>query len=157
MYPKIIQRKQGLNWFHLRAHCRCEYYCGIMVNVIFINIRSDICNDLFIQTCYTCRISFITFIVFFVIIETETKFQPFCRRYFQINCLQFKFCIFIPISVISGPNKVNPGYFSLAATARKPQRLSMFLHISARVWGRRWSPHTSEQKGSMLKPQWFIS
>ena len=51
------------------------------------------------------------------------------------------------------PNKVNPGYFSLAATARKPQQLSMFLHTSARVWGRRWSPHTSEQKGSMLKPR----
>ena len=48
-------------------------------------------------------------------------------------------------------NKVNPGYFSLAATARKLQQLSMFLHISARGWGRRWSPHTSEQKGSMLK------
>ena len=54
-------------------------------------------------------------------------------------------------------NKVNPGYFSLAATARKPQKLSMFLHISARVWGRRWSPHTSEQKGSMLKPRKFIN
>ena len=53
----------------------------------------------------------------------------------------------------SSANKVNPGYFSLAATARKPQQLSMFLHISARVWGRRWSPHTSEQKGSMLKPR----
>ena len=50
-------------------------------------------------------------------------------------------------------NKVNPGYFPLAATARKPQQLSMFLHISARVWVRRWSPHTSEQKGSMLKPR----
>ena len=50
-------------------------------------------------------------------------------------------------------NKVNPGYFSLAATARKPQQLCMFLHISARVWGLQWSPHTSEQNGSMLKPQ----
>ena len=50
-------------------------------------------------------------------------------------------------------NKVNPGYFSLAATARKPQQLSMFRHISARVWGRQWSPHTPEQKGSMLKPR----
>ena len=29
--------------------------------------------------------------------------------------------------------------------------------ISARVWGRRWHPHTSEQKGCMLKPQWFIN
>ena len=47
----------------------------------------------------------------------------------------------------------NPGYFSLAATALKPQQIPMFLHISARVWGRRWSPHTSEQKGSMLKQQ----
>ena len=46
-------------------------------------------------------------------------------------------------------NYVNPGYFSLAATALKPQQIPMFLHISARVWGRRWSPHTSEQKGSM--------
>ena len=34
-------------------------------------------------------------------------------------------------------NEVNPGYFSLAATARKPQQLSMLLHISARVWGLR--------------------
>ena len=50
-------------------------------------------------------------------------------------------------------NYVNPGYFSPAATALKPQQIPMFLHISARVWGRRWSPHTSEQKGSMLKPQ----
>ena len=50
-------------------------------------------------------------------------------------------------------NKVNPGYFSLAAIARKPQHLSMFLHIFARAWGRQWSPHTSEQKGSMLKPR----
>ena len=38
----------------------------------------------------------------------------------------------------SNNNKVNPGYFSPAATARK---LSMFLHISARVWRRRWSTH----------------
>ena len=52
-----------------------------------------------------------------------------------------------------GINKVNPGYFSQVATGRKPQQLSMFLHISARVWGRQWSPHTSEQKGSMLKPR----
>ena len=50
-------------------------------------------------------------------------------------------------------NKMNPGYFPLAAIALKPQQIPMFLHISARVWGRRWSPHTSEQKGSMLKPQ----
>ena len=50
-------------------------------------------------------------------------------------------------------NKMNPGYFPLAATALKPQQIPMFLHISARVWGHRWSPHTSEQKGSMLKPQ----
>ena len=50
-------------------------------------------------------------------------------------------------------NYVNPGYFSLAATAPKPQQIPMFLHISARVWGRRWSPHTSEQKASMQKPQ----
>ena len=42
---------------------------------------------------------------------------------------------------IHHPNKINPRYFSLAATARKPQQISMFLHISARVWGRRWS-HT---------------
>ena len=50
-------------------------------------------------------------------------------------------------------NNINPGYFSLAATVLKPQQIPMFLHISARVWGRRWSPHTSEQTGSMLKPQ----
>ena len=50
-------------------------------------------------------------------------------------------------------NKMNPGYLSLVATALKPQQIPMFLHISARVWGRWWSPHTSEQKGSTLKPQ----
>ena len=33
-------------------------------------------------------------------------------------------------------NKMNPGYFPLAATALKPQQISMLLHISARVWGR---------------------
>ena len=54
-------------------------------------------------------------------------------------------------------NKMNPGYFPLAATALKSQQIPMFLHISARVWGRRWSPHTAEQKGSMLKPQQFIN
>ena len=43
---------------------------------------------------------------------------------------------------------MNPGYFPLAATAPKPQQIPMFLNISAKVWGRRWSPHTSEQKGS---------
>ena len=47
-------------------------------------------------------------------------------------------------------NKMNPGYFSLAITALKPQQIPVFLHNSANVWGRRWSPHTSEQKGSML-------
>ena len=46
--------------------------------------------------------------------------------------------------------KMNPGYFPQAATALKLQWISIILHISARVWGRRWSPHTSEQKGSML-------
>ena len=46
-------------------------------------------------------------------------------------------------------NYVNPRYFSLAVTALKPQQIPMFLHISARVWGRRWSPHTSEKKGSI--------
>ena len=34
-------------------------------------------------------------------------------------------------------NKMNPEYFSLEATALKPQQIPMFLHISARVWGRR--------------------
>ena len=53
----------------------------------------------------------------------------------------------------NGWNKMNPGYFSLAATALKLQQITMFLHISARVWGHRWSPHTSQQKGYMLKPQ----
>ena len=50
-------------------------------------------------------------------------------------------------------NNMNPGYSSLAATALKLQKNTHALHISARVWGRRWSPQTSEQKGSMLKPQ----
>ena len=50
-------------------------------------------------------------------------------------------------------NKMNHGYFSLAATVLKPQQIPMFLHISARVWGRLWSPHTPEEKGSLLKPQ----
>ena len=35
------------------------------------------------------------------------------------------------------PNKMNPRYFSLAATALKLQQKPMFLHISARVWGHR--------------------
>ena len=52
-----------------------------------------------------------------------------------------------------GPNYMNPGYFTLAVTGLKPQQMPMFLHISARVWGRQWSTHTSEQKGFMLKPQ----
>ena len=34
-------------------------------------------------------------------------------------------------------NKMNPRYFSPAATALKPQQIPMFLHNSARVWGRR--------------------
>ena len=34
-------------------------------------------------------------------------------------------------------NKINPGYFSLAATALKQQQLPMFLHISTTVWGHR--------------------
>ena len=34
-------------------------------------------------------------------------------------------------------NKMNPGYFPLVATALKPQQIPMFLHISARIWGRR--------------------
>ena len=52
-------------------------------------------------------------------------------------------------------NYMNARYFTLAAIDLKPQQMAMFLHISARVWGRRWSPHTSEQKGCMLnlKPQ----
>ena len=50
-------------------------------------------------------------------------------------------------------NYTNPGYFTLAAIDLKPQQMPMFLHISARVWGRRLLPHTSEQKGCMLKPQ----
>ena len=40
-------------------------------------------------------------------------------------------------SVAQLANYVNPGYFSLAATALKPQQMPMFLHISARVLGRR--------------------
>ena len=36
---------------------------------------------------------------------------------------------------------MNPGYFTLAAIDLKPQQMPMFLHISARVWGHRWSPH----------------
>ena len=54
-------------------------------------------------------------------------------------------------------NKMYPRHFPLAATALKPQQIPMFLHISARVWGRGLSPHTSEQKGSALKPQQFIN
>ena len=47
-------------------------------------------------------------------------------------------------------NYMNPGYFTLAATDLKPKQMPMFLHISARVWGRL---HTSEQRGCMLKAQ----
>ena len=54
-------------------------------------------------------------------------------------------------------NDPYPGYFSLQVTALKPQQIPMFLNLSARVWGRRWSPHTSEQKGSVLKSQSFIN
>ena len=50
-------------------------------------------------------------------------------------------------------NYMNPGYFTLAVSGLKPQQMPMFLHISARVWGRQWSTHASEQKGFMLKPQ----
>ena len=50
-------------------------------------------------------------------------------------------------------NYMNPGYFTLAAIDPKLQHMPMFLHTSARVWGRRWSPNTSEQTGCMLKPQ----
>ena len=50
-------------------------------------------------------------------------------------------------------NNMNPGWFSLAAIALKPQQIPMFLHISTRVWERQWYTHTSEHKGSMLKPQ----
>ena len=63
---------------------------------------------------------------------------------------------FVSLAVNLFYNYMNPGYFTLAATDLKPQQMPMFLHISARVWGRRWSPHTSEQKGCMLKPQLFI-
>ena len=58
-----------------------------------------------------------------------------------------------PCDVYASINKMNPEYFPLAATALKPQQIPMFLHIFARVSGRRWSSHTLEQKGSMLKPQ----
>ena len=34
---------------------------------------------------------------------------------------------------------MNPGYFSLVAPALKLQQISMFLHISARVWGPQYS------------------
>ena len=61
--------------------------------------------------------------------------------------------IIVAVLLFLCDNKMNPGYLSLAATALKPQQIPMFLHISTRVWGRRWSPHTSEQKGCMLKPQ----
>ena len=35
----------------------------------------------------------------------------------------------------ANPNKSEPGYISLAATALKLRQIPMFLHISARVWG----------------------
>ena len=57
---------------------------------------------------------------------------------------------------VTGPqcvNKMNPWYFSLAATALKLQQISMFLHISARAWGHWWYPQTSEQWDLVLKPQ----
>ena len=49
--------------------------------------------------------------------------------------------------------KMNPGYFFLATTVLKPQRILMCPHISARVWGHWWYSHTSEQGDSMSKPQ----
>ena len=50
-------------------------------------------------------------------------------------------------------NNMNPGYFTLAATALKPKQIRMFLHIFASVWGHRWYPQTSEQYDFVLKPQ----
>ena len=72
-----------------------------------------------------------------------------------IQIILFQFAAQMPVKFQRAHkfNNMNPGYFSLAATAMKPQQILMFLHISARVWGRRWSPHTSEQKVSKLKPQ----
>ena len=60
-------------------------------------------------------------------------------------------------SIYRHVNKMNPRYFSLTATALKPQQIPMFLYISAWVWGHRWSPHKLEQKGSMLKLQSFVN
>ena len=48
-------------------------------------------------------------------------------------------------------NFMNPGYFTLTATDLKPQQMPMFLHISARVWGRRWSPPHIRTEGLYVK------
>ena len=66
-----------------------------------------------------------------------------------------KACFFFTLYMhqLASMNYMNPRYFTLAAIDLKPQQMPMFLHISARVWGHRWSPHTSEQKGCMFKPQ----
>ena len=50
-------------------------------------------------------------------------------------------------------NKMNPGYFSLAATVLKTQQIPMFLHTSARIWGHRWYAQTSAQWHFVLNPQ----
>ena len=48
---------------------------------------------------------------------------------------------------LGGRIRWTPDIFSLAVTALKPQQIPMFLYISARARGRRWSSHTSKQKG----------
>ena len=74
-----------------------------------------------------------------------------------LNMVTFHKCPILGKDVPIIRNMMNPEYLPLAATALKPQQTPMFLHISAIVGGRRWSPHTSEQKGSMLKPQEIVS
>ena len=70
------------------------------------------------------------------------------ERFLFINTRWCSWCL-IPIHsnermIPRISNKINPGHFSLAATAQKPQQISMFLHVSTWVWGRRWYPHRTE-------------
>ena len=74
-----------------------------------------------------------------------------CKKISQLLLVKIQFNSSRPNDAYM--NYMNPGYFTLAVTGLKPQQMPMFLHISARVWGRQWSTHASEQKGFMLKPQ----
>ena len=106
------------------CHCRCEYYCGIMVNVIFINIRSDICNDLFIQTCYTCQISFITFIVFVIItLRPKQNFSHFADDIFKLIVFNLNSVFLFKFQWFQGPIDNKPASVLILAWRRASEQI----------------------------------